>query len=108
MLHHLPLIASVGSLRSIEPNKIILKKIILTGVAAAVTFNEYHNPEDVRWFKPVEVWTKCGHIKEPVSTHGAMKCLFNGVLQQHDTVCMSLYKRTYPKWPQHWFPILDA
>ncbi|GKV31315.1 hypothetical protein SLEP1_g40015 [Rubroshorea leprosula] len=36
-----------------------------------------------------------------------MKCVFNGVLQQHDTVCLSIYKRSYPKWPEHRFP-LDA
>eukprot|EP00268_Persea_americana_P033412 TRINITY_DN33098_c0_g1_i1.p1 TRINITY_DN33098_c0_g1~~TRINITY_DN33098_c0_g1_i1.p1 ORF type:complete len:798 (+),score=166.58 TRINITY_DN33098_c0_g1_i1:113-2506(+) len=112
-----PAIAAVGSLRSIDPDRIILKKIILTGypqrvskLKATVRFM-FHNPEDVRWFKPVEVWTKCGRrgrIKEPVGTHGAMKCLFNSVVQQHDTVCMSLYKRAYPKWPDQLIPILDA
>ncbi|XAR61555.1 hypothetical protein NMG60_11016009 [Bertholletia excelsa] len=109
-----PSVAAVGSLRSVDPDRIILKKIILTGYPQRVSKLKstvkymFHNPEDVRWFKPVEVWTKCGRrgrVKEPVGTHGAMKCVFNGVLQQHDTVCMSLYKRAYPKWPQHWFPL---
>lgn len=109
-----PVVAAVGSLKSVDPDRIILKKIILTGypqrvskVKATVRYM-FHQPEDVRWFKPVEVWTKCGRrgrIKEPVGTHGAMKCLFNGVLQQHDTVCMSLYKRAYPKWPEQKFPL---
>ncbi|KAH8515017.1 hypothetical protein H0E87_003751 [Populus deltoides] len=75
-----PAVASFGSLRSVDPDRIILKKTVLTG--------------------PVEVYTKCGHhgrIKEPVGTHGAMKYTFNGILQQHDTVCMSLYKRAYPR-----------
>ncbi|XVF35842.1 hypothetical protein REPUB_Repub19eG0005900 [Reevesia pubescens] len=110
-------VAAVGSLRSIDPDRIILKKIILTGYPQRVSKLKatvrymFHNPEDVRWFKPVEVWTKCGRrgrIKEPVGTHGAMKCIFNGGLQQHDTVCMSLYKRAYPKWPEHPFPVLNA
>ncbi|KAK2995094.1 hypothetical protein RJ640_020734 [Escallonia rubra] len=112
-----PAVAAVGSLKSIDADKIILKKIILTGYPQRVSKSKasvrymFHNPEDVRWFKPVEVWTKCGRrgrIKEPVGTHGAMKCLLNGVLQQNDTVCMSLFKRTYPKWPKHWFPILGS
>ncbi|XP_057469803.1 uncharacterized protein LOC130758851 [Actinidia eriantha] len=111
-----PSVAAVGSLRSIDPDRITLKKIILTGYPQRVSKLKstvrymFHSPDDVKWFKPVEVWTKCGRrgrIKEPLGTHGAMKCVLNGVLQQHDTVCMSLYKRTYPKWPQHWFP-LDA
>lgn len=112
-----PAVAAVGSLRSIDPDRIILKKIVLTGYPQrvsklkAIVRYTFHNPEDVRWFKPVEVWTKCGRrgrIKEPVGTHGAMKCVFNGILQQRDTVCMSLYKRAYPKWPEHRFPMLDA
>lgn len=108
------LVAAVGSLRSVDPDRIILKKIILTGypqrvskLKATVRFM-FHQPEDVRWFKPVDVFTKCGRrgrIKEPVGTHGAMKCVFNGILQQHDTVCMSLYKRAFPKWPEQRFSL---
>ncbi|XP_051125554.1 uncharacterized protein LOC127247646 [Andrographis paniculata] len=109
-----PAVAAVGSLRSVDADRIILKKIILTGYPQRVSKSKstvrymFHNPEDVKWFKPAELWTKCGRrgrIKEPVGTHGAMKCIFNGVLQQHDTVCMSLYKRAYPKWPEEWFPL---
>ncbi|KAL1194958.1 hypothetical protein V5N11_030490 [Cardamine amara subsp. amara] len=110
-----PAVAALGSLKSIEPNKIILKKIILTGYPQRVSKMKasvrymFHNPEDVRWFKPVEVWSKCGRrgrVKEPVGTHGAMKCIFNGVVQQHDIVCMNLYKRAYPKWPECLYPQL--
>uniref|UniRef100_M4FEY1 Bms1-type G domain-containing protein n=1 Tax=Brassica campestris TaxID=3711 RepID=M4FEY1_BRACM len=110
-----PAFAAFGSLKSIEPSKIVLKKIILTGYPQRVSKMKasvrymFHKPEDVRWFKPVEVWTKCGRrgrVKEPVGTHGAMKCIFNGVVQQHDVVCMNLYKRAYPKWPERMYPQL--
>ncbi|CAN6998174.1 unnamed protein product [Brassica rapa subsp. trilocularis] len=110
-----PAFAAFGSLKSIEPSRIILKKIILTGYPQRVSKMKasvrymFHKPEDVRWFKPVEVWTKCGRrgrVKEPVGTHGAMKCIFNGVVQQHDVVCMNLYKRAYPKWPERMYPQL--
>ncbi|KAK8947961.1 hypothetical protein KSP40_PGU013198 [Platanthera guangdongensis] len=109
-----PAVAAVGSLRSVDPFRIILKKIILTGYPLRVSKKKatvrymFHNPEDVRWFKPLELYSKCGRrglIKDSVGTHGAMKCAFNGVIQQHDTVCMSLYKRAYPKWPEQLFPL---
>lgn len=111
-----PVVAATGSLRTVDPDRIILKKIILTGypqrvskLKATVRFM-FHNPDDVRWFKPVELFTKNGRrgrVKEPVGTHGAMKCVFNGVVQQHDTVCMNLYKRVYPKWPESIYGVMD-
>ena len=29
-----------------------------------------------------------------------MKCLFDAPVKQQDSVCLSLYKRAFPKWPE--------
>ena len=39
-----------------------------------------------------------GHIVQSVGDHGVMKCLFNAPIKQHDTVCLPLYKRIFPKF----------
>ena len=99
-------LAATGTLRPVDPERVVLKRAIITGYPhkvhkkKAVVRFMFHCPEDVRWFRPLELWTKYGRhgkIREPIGTHGSMKCAFDGPLQQRDTVCASLYKRVFPK-----------
>ncbi|CAE8636570.1 unnamed protein product [Polarella glacialis] len=113
-----PELVAGGSVVSVDPKQLIIKRIILTGYpfrtqkAKGVIRFMFFNPSDIRWFKPVELTTKKGlrgHISEPLGTHGYMKCRFSAYIQQDDTVCMHLYKRVYPKWfPPAWGGLASA
>ncbi|KAA1070029.1 hypothetical protein PGT21_002791 [Puccinia graminis f. sp. tritici] len=96
-----------GTLIGSEPQRIIAKRIILTGhpykvhKKTATIRYMFFNREDIEYFKPIELKTKkgkVGHIKEPLGTHGYFKAKFDGMIDQMDTICLSLYKRCFPKW----------
>lgn len=94
-----------------------MKRVILTGYpyrvhkSKSVVRYMFFQPDDIRWFKPVELRTKHGlrgHITESLGTHGYMKCRFNSWIKQDDVICMHLYKRAFPKWyPPTWGGRLD-
>lgn len=100
------MLVATGRLMSVDPDRIILKKVVLTGLPVrvrkrfGVVKHLFYDPQDVRWFKPAELVTKFGlrgHIREPVGTHGLLKAVFSGPITQNDTVMLVLYKRVFPK-----------
>ncbi|KAF0695474.1 Aste57867_13717 [Aphanomyces stellatus] len=114
LIHPNGTLLASGTLLNVDPDRIVLKRVVVTGTPVrvkrrkAVVRYMFHSPDDVRWFKPVELTTKhgmTGHIKESLGTHGDFKAIFNKPIKNHDTVCLNLYKRVYPKRVA---PVTDA
>lgn len=100
-------LVATGSMIGADADRIVIKRIVMTGYPVrvhkrfATVKYMFYDPEDVKWFKPADITTKHGlngKIEESVGEHGTMKCLFNAPIKQHDTVCLPLYKRIYPKF----------
>ncbi|KJE95409.1 Tsr1 protein [Capsaspora owczarzaki ATCC 30864] len=107
----LPYVGS-GTLLSVDPDRIVLKRIILSGVPykinrrSAVIRFMFFNRDDIDLYKRHELYTKHGrrgHIKGPIGTHGHMSVTFDRQLVSQDTVCLNLYKRVFPKWTYQLF-----
>ncbi|UZJ55097.1 hypothetical protein CBS101457_004417 [Exobasidium rhododendri] len=122
--NQMPHLVGMGSLLDADPTRIVAKRIVLTGhpykihkKTSTIRFM-FFNPEDVRYYAPLELKTKygrVGHIQESLGTHGYFKAHFDGPsLSQVDTVALALYKRSYPKFSsiysesQSELPLLDA
>ena len=108
-------LVATGALDSINPDRIILKRIVLTALPfkihkrVCVCRFMFHNPEDIKYWQSVDLWTKygrSGRILEPLGTHGHMKCSFDRQITHQDTVCMSLYKRVFPRFSTKQFSLL--
>lgn len=109
-------LACFGGALPPNPDTLLLKRTVLTGRVAVIHKKQivvkymFFNDEDIKWFQPVDLYTKFGRrgkITKAVGTHGLFKAVLNDQVMQHDVVCMDLYKRVFPKWTTVAFNVSD-
>ena len=55
-----------GTLKECNPDRVVLKKVVLSGYPVRVHKGKavvrwmFHTAEDVRWFRPLQLWTRRG------------------------------------------------
>lgn len=109
-------LSSFGSALPPNPDLLLLKRVVLSGRIAVIYRKVivikfmFFNDDDVRWFQPIDLYTKSGRrgkITKAIGAKGLFKAVFNDIVMQHDTVCMDLYKRVFPKWDTVAYSISD-
>lgn len=110
-------LACFGGALPPNPDTLLLKRAVLSGRVAVIHKKQivvkymFFNDEDIKWFQPVDLYTKFGRrgkITKAVGTHGLFKAVLNDQIMQHDVVCMDLYKRVFPKWTTVAFNMADV
>nr|CCM13110.1 hypothetical protein, conserved [Leishmania guyanensis] len=110
-------LACFGGALPPNPETLLLKRTVLSGRVAVIHKKQvvikymFFNDEDIKWFKPVDLYTKLGRrgkVTKPVGTHGLFKAVLNDQIMQHDVVCMDLFKRVFPKWTTVAFSMSDV
>lgn len=110
-------LACFGSAQPPNPDLLILKRTVLTGRVAMIHKKQivvkymFFNEDDVKWFQPVDIYTKLGRrgkITKAVGTHGLFKAVLNDQIMQHDVICMDLFKRVFPKWTTVAFNVCEV
>ena len=55
-----------GTLKECNPDRVVLKKVVLSGYPVRVHKGKavvrwmFHSADDVRWFRPLQLWTRRG------------------------------------------------
>eukprot|EP01054_Gregarina_sp_Poly1_P010797 Gregarina_sp_Poly_1__10796@NODE_82_length_15568_cov_98_251403_g70_i0_p3_GENE_NODE_82_length_15568_cov_98_251403_g70_i0NODE_82_length_15568_cov_98_251403_g70_i0_p3_ORF_typecomplete_len839_score120_12RIBIOP_C/PF04950_12/2_8e53AARP2CN/PF08142_12/2_1e12_NODE_82_length_15568_cov_98_251403_g70_i067539269 len=87
-----------GHFITTDPGRLIVKRILLTGYPHRIKKRTcsvrrmFFNREDVLYYSPVQLFARSGgrlkegKIKEPLGTHGDMKCHFSEPLTHGETV----------------------
>ncbi|XRM38895.1 ribosome biogenesis protein tsr1 [Aspergillus tubingensis] len=95
-----------GTIVAPDQSRVVAKRVILTGhpykIHKRVVTVRYmfFNPEDIQWFKALQLWTRrgrSGYIKESLGTHGYFKATFDAKINPQDSIGISLYKRVFPR-----------